>query len=170
VIPIYRVRQDQHYAYLWVAEDDRAAFEEMMPIHLSARGVPLKSIWNEDWELTVIEDEDDIDHLGGVGDFADMNKLIATNAKGRKLLRPLLGEAAEELRATFQGRDVWLFNVIRRVDRKDLGQLETGAVFRINPVGLDILCGPDFKQAIERSGLSGLTFTRVDPDDQYGMV
>ena len=65
---------------------------------------------------------------------------------------------------------MWLFNVIRRVDRKDLGRLESGAVFRINPVGLDILCGPDFREAVERSGLRGLSFTRVDPDDKFAMV
>ena len=40
------------------------------PVNLSARGVPLKSIWNEDWELTVLDDEHD-DHPGGVGDFAE---------------------------------------------------------------------------------------------------
>ena len=170
VMPIYRVRQDQNYEYLWVADKDRTAWENMMPCHLSARGVPLKSMWNDDWELAVLENEDDIAHPGGVGDFADMNKLIATNERGLKFLRPLLGDSAEELTATFQGRDVWLFNVIRRVDRKDLGKLETGAVFRINPVGLDILCGPDFKQAVEKSGLTGMIFTKVDPDDQFGMV
>jgi hypothetical protein len=169
-MPIYRVRQDQHYAYLRVADDDLAAWEKMMPSQLSARGAPLKSLWNQDWELTELDDEDDIDHPGGVGDFADMNKLIATNERGLKFFRPLLGDSAEELMATFQGRDIWLFNIIRRVDRKDLAHLEPGAVFRINPVGLDILCGPDFKRAVERSGLTGLTFSRVDPNDEFGMV
>jgi hypothetical protein len=169
-MPIYRVRQDQHYAYLRVADDDLVAWERMLPSHLSARGAPLKSLWNEDWELTELDDEDDIDHPGGVGDFADMNKLNVANERGVKFLRPLLGDSAEELRATFRGRGVWLINIIRHVDRKDLARLAPGAVFRINPVGLDILCGPDFKQAVERSGLTGLTFSKVDPDDEFGMV
>jgi len=34
----------------------------------------------------------------------------------------------------------------------------------------DILCGPDFKQAVEKCGLTGMIFTKVDPDDQFGMV
>jgi hypothetical protein len=56
------------------------------------------------------------------------------------------------------------------VDRRDLGDLENGAVFRINPIGLNIYCGYAVKEAIEGSGLKGLTFQKIDPDDPSGMV
>jgi hypothetical protein len=56
------------------------------------------------------------------------------------------------------------------VDRQELSELEDEAVFRVNPTRVDVLCGPAFRDAIESSGLKGLWFRNVDPDDEYGMV
>ena len=144
----------------------------MFPLEESIRGVPLKPRWNDQWDFVVMEeDREYAQHPEGLGDFAEMNKLItATNERGLKLLRPLLGESAEVLQGQFEGRSIWFFNVTRRVDRRDLGDLEDGAVFRINPIGLNIYCGSAVKDAIEGSGLKGLTFRKVDPDDQAAMV
>jgi hypothetical protein len=164
---------DQRFAYMRPAPRDydawKARMMDGMLFENSARGVSLQSRWNENWEFVV--DEEDLDeHPGGLGDFADMNKLIATRERGFRFLKPLLGEAAEILKGRFAGQDLWLFNVVRHVDRNMLDGLEAGAVFRVKPVGLDILCRSGFKEAVEASGLGGLKFREVRPDDRTPMI
>jgi hypothetical protein len=68
----------------------------------AVRGVPLSTHWNENWDFQVM-DEDLAEHPGGLGDFAEMNRLIAaTNERGLKILRPLLADA-EVLTGTTMG-------------------------------------------------------------------
>ena len=171
---LFRVVQDQRYDYLKPSEKDweswRAKMTEGMDYDKSARGVPLASRWNEDWEFEVL-DFDTVEHPGGLGDFADLNKLIAaTNERAFDFLKPLLGEAAEVLKGRYAGGDLWLFNVIRHVDRGDIETLPEGAVFRVKPIGLDIICDAAFKEAVESSGFKGLKFREVDPNAKVPMV
>jgi hypothetical protein len=172
VSEVFRVKQDGRYDYLRIAPHDYEDWKaRMTPLEQAVRGVPLRDKWDDGWDFVVLEEDDFAEHPEGVGDFAEMNRLIAaTNERGFELLKHLLGEAAEVLTGTFEGRPVWFFNVTRRVERSSIGRLEEDAVFRINPVGLDILCGSAFKNAVEASGLKGLTFRKVDPDDPRGMV
>jgi hypothetical protein len=172
-VKVFRVMPDQRFAYMRPSPRDYQAWKAKMMdgmlFEQSARGVPLQSRWNESWEFIV--DEEDLDqHPGGLGDFADMNKLIATRERGFRLLKPLLGEAAEILKGRFAGQDLWLFNVVRHVGRDALERLEQGAVFRVEPVGLDILCASGFKEAVEASGLTGLRFREVRPEDRTPMI
>jgi hypothetical protein len=173
VMTVFEVKQDGRYDFLRIAPHDYEDWKaRMFPLEQAVRGTPLRSRWNDDWDFVVMEeDREHAEHPEGLGDFAEMNRLLtATSEKGFELLKPLLGEAAEVLNGKFQGRSIWFFNVIRHVDRGDIGKLEDGAVFRINPSRLRMLCGPAFKQALESSGLKGLAFRKLDPDDQYGMV
>jgi hypothetical protein len=62
------------------------------------RGVSLTSLWNNDWEFVVM-DEDEADHPGGLGDFVAMIGLIAaTKERAHDILRSRFGDAAEVLR------------------------------------------------------------------------
>ncbi len=170
---VFQVRHDGRYDYLRIAPHDYDEWtEKILSSEESVRGASLRGRWNDAWDFVVMEEDwEYTDHPEGLGDFAEMNRLIAaTNEKAFHVLRPLLGDAAEVLEGNFDGRPIWLFNVIRRVDRRDIDRLEDGAVFRVNPTRLRILCGPGFKEAVERSGLTGLEFRKVDPDDEFGMV
>lgn len=85
------------------------------------------------------------------------------------MLKSLLHDA-EILTGHYDDRPITFFNVLRRVDRQDMFQLDSDAVFRVNPVGLHIVCFDGFKNAVERSGLKGLAFRKVDLEDRYGLV
>ena len=102
------------------------------------------------------------DHPNGIGDLAEMNRLITAREKGYEVLEPLLGDAAEILKGTYKGSELWLFNITRQVTKAQISALEDGAIFRVNPAGVSILCGPAFKDTVERSGLTGLSFRKAD--------
>jgi hypothetical protein len=172
VTTVFRIKQDGQYDFLRIAPEDYEEWKaRMSPLEQSVRGVPLMSRWNGSWDFVVLHEDEHAEHPEGLGDFAEMNRLItATNEKSLSLLRPLLGDSAEVLDGMYEDRPIWFFNVTRRVDRQDIRKLDDAAVFRINPVGLDILCGPAFKEAVEKSGLKGLSFRKVAPDDEYSMV
>lgn len=144
----------------------------MHPFEQTVRGAGLRQRWNDDWNFVIMEeDRKYMAHPEGLGDFAEMNRLItATNVRAFELLRPLFGDAAEVLHGRFDGRPIWFFNVIRLVDRRDFESLEDSAVFRVNPTRFDILCGAAFKEAVENSGLKGLKFRSVDQTDPYGIA
>jgi hypothetical protein len=144
----------------------------MAPLHETVRGMSLKARWNDEWDFVVMEEDwEYAEHPEGLGDFSTMHQLLATtNEQSAELLRPLVGGATEVLPGRFDGHSIWFFNVIRFENRADIGKLEDDAVFRINPTRLDVLCGPAFKDAVEGSGLKGLHFRKVDPDDEFGMV
>lgn len=170
---VFEVKQDGRYDYLCVAPHDHEDWrQKMFPMEQSIRGASLKSRWNDDWDFVVMEEDwEHADHPEGLGDFAYMHRLIAaTNKKAFDFLTPLLGDAAEVLKGNFKGRSIWLFNVIRHVDCGDIDKLEDCAAFRVNPTRLRIHCRPGFKEAVERSGLKGLAFREVDPDDEYGLI
>ena len=168
---MFRIRPQKGYALLTPAEKDVAEFQAKMSdgIHLyeTGTGISLSSRWNDAWEF--VENKDFASKYG-VGDFAEMNKLLATHAKGYEFLKPLVGDAAEILRGKFNGKDLWLFNITRHVDRNKVVELDDMAIFRVNPVGLDILCGPAFKEAFERGGFTGLEFREVLETDNVQMV
>lgn len=162
--------QDERYDSLRIAESDYDDWIARIPLQEIVRGLPLRQLWNNDWNFQIL-DEDNEEHPAGLGDFAQMYKLITTtNERGFELLKPLLGGAAEILMGNYCSRPLWFFNVTRHVDRKDIKHLEDGDVFRITPVGLDILCGAAFKDAVEGSGLKGMKFRKVDRDDEFGMT
>ena len=163
MVVVYDIVPADGYAVLKPsAKDSRDYLERMsdgIEFWQAARGVSLRSRWSDKWEFVI---DKSFDHSKGVGDFAEMNRLIAVREKGYEVLKPLVGDAAEILDATYQGTQLWLFNIVRQVTRAEVGTLEDGAVFRVNPAGVSILCGPAFKDAVERSGLTGLRFREAD--------
>lgn len=173
MVTIFRVTQNEDYAYLapspYVMEEFRRRMSDGIWFDQSARGIRLQSRWNADWEFVIDQERID-DHPLGLGDFADMNKLIAANEAGYRVLKPLVGTAAEILTGRCNGRTIWFFNIIRHVHPARIPSLDDGDIFRVKPTGLDILCGPKFKEEAEASGLKGLWFRQVDPDDTVPMI
>ena len=173
MLTVFEVRPDPGYDFLRIAPHDWEEWHsQIIALEQAIRGIPLKSRWNEQWNFVVNEEEwEHAEHPKGLGDFAHLLTFIAaTNEKAFELLSSLLGEAAEVLNGNFEGRSIWFFNVIRQVNRRDVAELEDGAVFRINPLRLRTLCGRAFKEVLESSGLKGLAFRKVDPNDRYGLV
>jgi hypothetical protein len=82
-----------------------------------------------------------------------------------------LRDAAEILPAKSERGDaLWLFNVIRAVDREELPTLDDRAVFRLNPIRSDVYCGRSLREAVELSNLHGLWFREVRTNDPLPMI
>jgi len=160
---VYSIYPANGYAVLKPSANDSADYlarmNDGMRFWQAGRGIPLRSRWNDEWEFVI---DTSFRHPNGVGDLAEMNRLITARAKGYEVLRPLIGDAAEILKGRYRGAELWLFNITRQVTKAQIGTLDEGAIFRVNPAGLSILCGPVFKDAVERSGLTGLTFKEAD--------
>jgi hypothetical protein len=98
VAAVFRVLHDGHYDFIRIAEEDYEEWAGKILFEEADRGVSLTSLWNNDWEFVVM-DEDEADHPGGLGDFVAMNGLIAaTNERAHDILRSRFGDAAEVLR------------------------------------------------------------------------
>lgn len=172
MVTVFNVLPDNGYAVLTPADKDAAEFKAKMtegglPFYMTARGIPLEHRWNDDWEFV---ENNDFARPKGLGDLAEMNKLIATRERGFEVLAPLIGDSAEVLRGKYGGEALWLFNVNRRVEKSDIDSLDDGAIFRVNPHGMYVLCGPAFKSAVERSGLTGLKFREILPTDKVPLI
>ena len=161
---VYSIYPADAYAVLKPSAKDSADYlarmNDGMQFWQAGRGVPLRSRWNDEWEFVI---DKSFDHSKGTGDLAEMNRLITAREKGYELLKPLIGDAAEILKGSYEGSELWLFNITRQVTKAQIGALEDGAIFRVSPTGLSILCGAAFKDAVERSGLTGLTFEKAKP-------
>jgi hypothetical protein len=163
VVAVYSIVPTNGYAVLKPSAKDSADYlarmNDGMEFWQAGRGVPLRSRWNDEWEFVI---DKSFDHSKGIGDLAEMNTLITAREKGYELLKPLIGDAAEILKGSYKGSELWLFNITRQVAKAQITALEDGAIFRVNPAGVSILCGSAFKDAVERSGLTGLTFRKAD--------
>jgi hypothetical protein len=163
VVVVYSVLPDDGYAVLKPSAQDSADYlarmNDGMQFWQAGRGIPLRSRWNDEWEFVI---DQSFHHPNGIGDLAEMNRLITAREKGYEILKPLIGDAAEILKGTYKGSELWLFNITRQVTKAQIGNLEDDAIFRVSPTGLSILCGPPFKDAVERSGLTGLKFKIAD--------
>jgi hypothetical protein len=140
-------------------QDYLAKMNDGIKFWQAGRGIPLKSRWNDQWDFVI---DKSFDHSKGLGDLSEMNRLIAARTKGYEFLKPLIGDAAEILKGTYAGEEIWLFNITRKVRKEQINELEDDAIFRVVPSGVSILCGPGFKEAIDQAGLTGLWFRPAD--------
>jgi hypothetical protein len=163
VLDVYSILPADGFAVLKPSAKDSADYlarmNDGMQFWQAGRGVSLLSRWNDKWEFVI---DQSFEHPNGMGDLAEMNRLIAVREDGYRLLKPLFGDAAEVLEGTFKRSTLWLFNVTRQVKKTQIPDLEDAAIFRVNPTGVSILCGPAFKNAVESTGLTGLQFKKAD--------
>jgi hypothetical protein len=163
VLDVYSILPADGFAVLKPSAKDSADYlarmNDGMQFWQAGRGVPLMSRWNDKWEFVI---DKSFEHPNGIGDLAEMNRLISARENGYRLLRPLFGDAAEILKGTFKGAPLWLFNVTRQAAKAQIADLDDAAIFRVNPAGVSILCGPAFKAAVEATGLTGLQFKPAD--------
>jgi hypothetical protein len=164
MVVLYQIYAADGYAVLKPSANDSADYlarmNDGMSFWQAGRGVPLRSRWNDDWEFVI---DRSFRHPKGIGDLAEMNRLITARDEGYTILKPLVGDAAEVLQGTYKGSRLWLFNITRQVAKEQIGDLGDGAIFRVNPAGLSIVCGQAFKDAVEKHGLTGLSFEKVGP-------
>jgi len=159
VVVVFDIVPADGYAVLKPSVKDStdylAKMNDGMEFWQAGRGVSLESRWNDQWEFVI---DKSFDHSRGIGDLAEMNRLIAAQHEAFEILAPLVGDAAEILKGRYNGVDLCLFNITRKVAKADIAALEDTAIFRVNPAGVSILCGPGFKDAVERNGLTSLRF------------
>jgi hypothetical protein len=169
MMTLYRIAQDRLYKTVDVVPSDRddflATLSEGIDIDRATRGEPLAKRWRRGWTFEPYE-LDSKPHPKGVGDIAMLSTLIgATNAATADTLRELLGSSAEELTGNLRGAgQIFFFNVLRHASLTDLESLNDRVPFRQDPIRLHVLCGEDFKQAIEARGITGIRFRPVGPD------
>ncbi len=173
---LYRVKQDRAYHSLDIAAQNEDSFYAKLTtagldFEQTRRLRPLADLWDKTWQFVpYLEDPDP--HPGGLGELAIFGSRMigAMTPAARALLQGLLGDVAEVLPATNGNGEMWLFNIVRVVDRDAVETLEESAVFRLNPIRHDVLCGPGFKSSVEASGLRGLAFREVRPNDDVPMI
>jgi hypothetical protein len=174
---LYRVMQDPAYNSLTIAKQLERAFYGRLSSagfdsEQATRGRRLADLWDETWKFTPYL-EDTEPHPSGLGELAMLGgRLIgATTSVAKLRLQELLGGAAEVLPArSDRNTDLWVFNVMKAVDRDAVETLDESAVFRVNPVKSDVLCGLGFKSSIEASRLRGLHFREVGPRDRVRII
>ena len=166
---LYRIAQDRVYKTVDIARSDQRDFlarlSEGSDIDRALRGESLPSRWRKGWTFEPYE-LDSKPHPGGIGDIAMLSTLIgATNPSAANALRELLGPSAEELEGSLRGiGPISFFNVMQHASFADPPKSSDGVPFRQDPIRLHILCGEDFKRAIEQRGLTGMRFLLLRAD------